>query len=49
MRYAVRSANFDAKYIYLLLLTAKSHKADLVHGLNAAPTTILSNLSIRWN
>jgi diguanylate cyclase (GGDEF)-like protein len=25
----------DGRYIYLLLLTAKSHKADLVHGLNA--------------
>jgi two-component system, cell cycle response regulator len=26
---------FDGKYVYLLLLTAKSHKADLVHGLNS--------------
>ena len=26
---------FDAKYAYLLLLTSKSHKADLIHGLNA--------------
>ncbi len=25
----------DGKYVYLLLLTAKSHKADLIHGLNA--------------
>ncbi len=25
----------NGKYIYLLLLTAKSHKADLIHGLNA--------------
>jgi two-component system cell cycle response regulator len=25
----------DGKYIYLLLLTANSHKTDLIHGLNA--------------
>ena len=29
------SRRFDAKYAYLLLLTSKSHKADLIHGLNA--------------
>jgi two-component system, cell cycle response regulator len=26
---------FEGKYVYLLLLTANSHKADLIHGLNA--------------